>query len=792
MFRRVFELPAVARDATLRMYAESIYHAWVNGKYVGRGPIFHHPTRHPFDTYDIAALLRPGRNAIAVLVHAPGIALHNSVPAGEPGLVADLRCACADGSVIRFEADGEWRATDQTGWRSDVPKRNWAIGFTECFDAGIAPANWQAVEFDDTAWQKATEVRPATSVAGAKYVAREIPQLRYAFREPGVLMGAFGIAAMPGNLAEKGFHLAKSIMESSWLAPDRGLVIGREGRSTIRVSGLRQDRGAILCFDMGEEVAGNIILECRCGTSGTIDVGWSEVAENGRPLLMRKGVSYVDRILARPGQVAWEQMNFTGLRYLALVVRGFEGEVTVNRLGVRTSEPDVRWIGRFHSNDERLNQIWAMCQRTLRVGTQEGQMDCPSREQSPYVGDGVLTARWFAQLTGDVRHWKYIIREQFRRQSPGGLVRPSIFTGSSDTLCDYSLLAVVGTRDYWRFTGDRETVCAVLPACRRALAWFTSQFDDRGLYVSNWEPTRNAREWENRYDPKWPDFVTKEQVNLFIDHPGMGWHNVDEAGIDRRGTNAAINALIVLTQRALADLEDAAGKGDRAVSLRAQADALAATIGREFFDQKRNAFADGIHEGRLLDQISEQTNTWAIAAGACDDRTGSAILQKLLTSHDPAIARNGPYFWAYLFPLLDRLGLNGLAMERARTLWGRMIDGGATTLWETFKGDDKDTWCHPWSGAAVEFCLAGLLGLPTLNCAAGKIVLGPRYDLMEKAEGACVTPAGYMSISWKRSGAAVELSGELPDGVVATIQDPSGRAMAKVSGRWQQRIALRG
>src|SRR5690606_36003377 len=140
----------------------------------------------------------------------------------------------------------------------------------------------------------------------------------------------------------------------------------------------------------------------------------------------------------------------------------FTGSVHVRRFGVVASEPDLAWEGSFRCDDDRLNAIFDLCARTVRVGTQEGLMDCPTREQAPYVGDGHPVAEWIARLTGDTRHWAYLVREQFGRVADSGLIRSTPFSWRDDTLIDYTLIAILGTRDYLRWTGDRELVRPLL------------------------------------------------------------------------------------------------------------------------------------------------------------------------------------------------------------------------------------------------------------------------------------------------------------------------------------------
>ena len=527
-----------------------------------------------------------------------------------------------------------------------------------------------------------------------------------------------------------------------------------------------------------------MLLECDSPGAGTIDIGWSEMAIDGRPQLTRKGVSYTDRVLASKGHLDWEPIGFNAMRYVVVTFRGFSGPVRVQRILVRASQPELDWEeGEFHSSDERLNGVWELCRHTLAVGTQEGLMDCPSREQATYVGDGHPVAKWTAQLTGDARFWKYLVIEQFRRQSVDGMIRSSVFSGRVDSLIDYAPLGVMGTRDYYQLTGDLATIRQVIDGCRRVLAFFDSRSDSQGLFLSNWAPPGYKGFWEYPYLSSEPDFNHEDALNLFIDHPGMGWHNAGEAGINRRGINAAINALLVTARRALADLEEALGNTAVAADLRARADGQASKLAALFADAS-GLFHDGRLEGQLLPEISEQTNTWALAANGCDASTARQILLTLLTKSDPNIARNGPYFWTYLFPLLAEQNLHEIGCTKIRQAWGQMLDAGATTAWETFKGDNLDSWCHPWSTAPIEFLLTGILGLPAACLPGQPITLKPRFDLLPAARGRIATSAGPISISWKTDASgAIQLEGTAPAGASASLLTPSGKRHT-LSGNW--------
>jgi hypothetical protein len=566
-----------------------------------------------------------------------------------------------------------------------------------------------------------------------------------------------------------------------WLVPE-GLELHSDPTGeSIRVIGLTRKCGAAIVLDLGRELTGQICFDSVCPTTGTIDIGWSELIINGRPPVMRKKVSYADRLLAIAGENHWEPLSFSAGRYVVLVLRGFEGPVELRRVGMRTTEPELNWQGKFESSDLVLNKVWDLCVHTIRVGTQEGLMDCPTREQAPYLGDGNLIGRWLGMLSGDWRHWKYLVRESFVRQSPDGLLRDAVFSGQRRSILDYNLLAVIGVRDYLNFSGDLQTIREILPACRKVFRWFDARRNAQGLIdTSNHRMNPNG-EWEQAYDPAGDrrDWATI----LFIDHPGLGWHNVGEPEIDRRGINAAINAVYIVARQALQELEAAVeGKSS-------DASAMKHALKSAMFDAQRNVFVDGVLNGSQLSQVSQQTNIWCLWANLCDDIEATKVLDCVLDDDQPNLARGGPYFFGYTLPQMARVGKHREALDLIRKLWRPMVDSDATTLWETFSGDGLDSRCHPWSAAPLEFLLCEILGLGSLLNPSNEAVCIPRIDLLDRAKGTLMTSRGPASIQWEtETDGSTKICGKIPDGISAKLLTPQRQLIGMIHGTWSWRL----
>lgn len=799
-FRKTIETASPAGFARIELFAQSRYHLWINGEYCGRGPVFHHPHRRPVAVYDVTRRWRVGRNVVAVSVYEPNIAVHNAIPDGEPGVIARIEVRDQGGAARTWVTDASWRATDRTGWSAETPRRGWALAYVESFHARDGQPGWQEIDFDDSSWS-AAEVYSRTEVPGAQWIGEPTPPLRGEWRPFAELVGIYHAGAEVPDLLAKEPTYGAALREEKW-EPRGDFAVEREkpsdpnlpwaqapkepgnGLEPLTIDGLTPNRATAVCVDLGREYVGQVCFECECPTEGIIDVGWSEYLLGGRPSIFVKGFPYADRIQAGPGKVVWEPVAFSGARYVAVILRGFTGSVTFRKLGMRATEPDLDWAGHFACGDKRLADVFSLCARCLRIGTQEAVMDCPTREQAPYLGDGNPEGKWIAMLTGDARHWKYVVRESFVRQSRDGLLRAAFFTGVRTSLIDYNLIAVLAAREYLEFTGDEETLREVLEGCRRVFKFFDAQRDDAGLLQVDCTKRIDISDWEHRYDPDFDD-AGKWLLVTFIDHPGTGWHNVNEPGLARNGIMAALHAIYVMALEALALIEERVGDASAAPGMRQRAEQTRRAAAGAFYCPERKVFVDVISGGRQSAQISEQTNVWCVMAGFIDDERGRELIERLHTSDDPQLARGGPYFWCYTLPLMARLGLHGLAVREIGRKWGVMLDLGATALWETFAGDSLDTWCHPWSAAPLEFLLHHVLGLPVTGRPADWIELRPRPDLLPDAEGSVVLPAGEVSIRWSATNGKITLEGELPPGVNARLVGPSGVELGTVSGGWK-------
>lgn len=159
LFRRVFVLADGPATATIRVFADTRYRLRVNGAIVGYGPARFYPSAPEQDDYDLTALLRPGRNCIAVEVHSRGESSYQAVPS-RAGFLASGQVNGAAGEVVNLETPGAWEVRNPEAWHCETPTFSFALPSTEVLNVAALPARWFAGEEDD-GWSAPARVAEA-------------------------------------------------------------------------------------------------------------------------------------------------------------------------------------------------------------------------------------------------------------------------------------------------------------------------------------------------------------------------------------------------------------------------------------------------------------------------------------------------------------------------------------------------------------------------------------------------------------------------------------------------------
>lgn len=220
----------------------------------------------------------------------------------------------------------------------------------------------------------------------------------------------------------------------------------REER-VLPVSLIREPDGGWLA-DFGRMVYGRPEISGSFAGRGTVEIGYIESLDSGWAHTEGRRAMYSDR-LTGSGRLNWKSFWKRPCRYLAV-----SGDLTsLDSLCVQEYGYPVVLSGSFRCSDDRLNRLWEICERTLRVCMDDIFNDCPHRDQAQWM-DAFVSAKGALSLYGvtDLAR-KCLLQHGICSFVNGCMQSPSIC--GATFFSDYALIQILFLHWYWQVTGDR-------------------------------------------------------------------------------------------------------------------------------------------------------------------------------------------------------------------------------------------------------------------------------------------------------------------------------------------------
>jgi alpha-L-rhamnosidase len=340
LLRKDFTASQPVKRATLYVCGQGLFEAYLNGEKVGRDVLVpalsEYNKRMYYLTYDVTKLLRPGANALGVMLgNGRFFAPRYNIPTamrtfGYPKMMLQLDMEMADGKVQRVSSDGTWKLT------TDGPIRANNEYDGEVYDARKEMAGWSRPGFSDTAWQPAQIVEGPTGILSAQPIA-------------------------PIRVTE-----------------------------TLKPIAVREVRPGVYIFDMGQ----NMVGWCRLTVAGP---SGSKVTLRHAERLRSSGMLYMDNlrsaeatdtyILKGKGTEVYEpRFTYHGFRYVE--VKGFPGKPTLAALEGHEVHDDLEPVSEFATSNALLNQIYKAVLWGAKDNYRSIPTDCPQRdERQGWLGD---------------------------------------------------------------------------------------------------------------------------------------------------------------------------------------------------------------------------------------------------------------------------------------------------------------------------------------------------------------------------------------------------------------------
>ncbi|MBJ9993510.1 alpha-L-rhamnosidase-related protein [Paenibacillus sp. S28] len=715
--RQSFELTIPFTKAFVRISANQSYKLYINGIEAGRGPAPSDLLWMSFDTHDVAALLRNGRNCIAVAAHNFGKdRIVTEQLQGPGGLICQLDVYGADdqgAGLLTVASSSEWKCRRSPRWKTGVSRLHMWGGYRELMDVSREDG-WECDDYDDSSWPPAEVIAAAEQEDSPwpRLVARDIPYLQEDLVSPVRVVSAESLL---------GFIQAPEAQ----LAADTA-----EGRGPVVMDASIPGSFPQITYDFGAEIVGYPELEVIAEEGGVLQLFYGESLELDLrdTYLLRKGVNKITPFGRR------------AFRYLKVGVMATPVPLRICDLRVRFVHYPYKDGGHFHSSDDKLNRIWEVGRYTTMVNSQNHFEDCPYREGALWVADSVVMSKVVYQTFNDPRLVRKSLLQAAKIQNADGSIPGTGPQRNAYLLPDFCAHWLFGVAEYYDYTKDRAFLEELWPHIVKLAAWFTGQEDDAGLFAN----------------------ADRDGMWCFID-----WS--DE--IHREDRVTAVSCFYYKFLHTAAALAYELGEEKSGNSFTHQAAELRKSVRNLLRVPNTAIYADCLNGDGLSSSITAQTNFAAAWSGIMDDEEVSVFLQEYyLKGRLPQI--RGAFFYHIVLETLFRYGYAADAVRIIRNYWGEMLDRGATTWWETFDPNlpfsttpspylgHTPTYledavpvslCHGWGASPTYLLNRELLGINISMAGDEQVTLRPSpVTEVEWAEGSVVTRYGKISAQWKR------------------------------------------
>jgi len=517
-----------------------------------------------------------------------------------------------------------------------------------------------------------------------------------------------------------------------------------------------------LLIDFGRELVAHHEFDIDAPSGTIVDVHSFEFIQRDGRYNLAEGVNNTFRYICREGRQTYRTFGRRGFQYTWVTLRDFSRPVRIRNIrALFSTYPQVN-AGGFASSDPLLDRIWQVGAHSVRCCSEDTYTDCPSYEQTHWVGDARNEALVDLVVNGDPRLSRHCWIQTGRSLDRSPITESHVPSAWQNILPAWTFLWMRWAEEHYRMTGDRAFVAEAMPYLDRNFQGIEKHVNSQDLFdIQAW----NMFDWAPMDTP--PKGVVTHQ-----------------------------NCLAVLGLRQTAKLAVTTGERKRANAWNSLANRLTAAINKHLWDAKMNAYLDCVRPNGERSRIfSQQTQTAAYISGVASGKRGTRC--RSIIAHPPKgfVTAGSPFFMFFVLEGMVREGRWREMIEGIRTYWGIQINLGATAFWEMYYSNRERkarSHCHGWSAAPVFFLSYYVLGIQPAEPGFKKVRIAPRPGDLTWAHGRMPTPHGVIESRFEKSAKEFFLEVRLPAPLPVEIELPRSGNLRIETGKANRITSSRG
>jgi len=717
-FRKAIMFDELPEKLVIHVSADNRYHLFINGKRVCYGPAKGDLKTYKYDFIDIAPFLTKGENVVAALVYNAG----KDKPMALLSAQTAFFLKSEDEQFSELNTDGSWLTYKNPAYKpisyyEMLFRERWFYGYYACgpgdnVDGNLYPWDWEKADFDDNTWKNAEELT-FDGPAPWNLVPRNIP-----------FMDKYPV-------------YPKSIRLTENTKEPKGFL---EGKSTWTIPSYSD---AKILIDYGVLTMGYPELKIKAGKGSSIQVKYAEALyeevnlKAHRDSVNNKTMFGVwDIFKPDGGERVFRPLWKRCFRYVQLVIKTGDDPLEIISHQNEYSGYPYPEMATFESNDKKLNGVFDMCLRTLRMCSGETYYDTPFYEQLSYGGDNRPIGMNSIYNSTDDRLFREVMRlypQSENRET--GLFKSAYPSRFDFDMGSWSLAWVQSLKDYYFFRGDAEYVKQFVDNIERVLGFYERHLDE-SMGMLGTVRNQNFMDWS----------ITKGSIPRADENREMH-HKV------------LLTLYFVHTMDCVIQLYEQIGMQEKAKKWSELAASIKQVVKIYCWDNEKLLFRD------YPDQqiYSQHTNIMAILCGVINEKEQKKLMERILT-YNKFDEYASSYFSFYLFKAMQKTSMEDEFLNHL-DFWYTFLDRGHTTCGETgFASHDRSD-CHAWAAHPSYYILSLVCGIQPADIGFSKVIIAPHPGKLTCIKASMPHPKGRIEVEYNIKNGRIKGSVILPTGL---------------------------
>ena len=377
---------------------------------------------------------------------------------------------------------------------------------------------------------------------------------------------------------------------------------------------------------------------------------------------------------------------------------------------------------KFTSSNDLLNDIFRICKASMEYNNIDIYMDSPTRQRSPFPGDGVINMRTHYSMSRDYGVGKYSM-EYFLPMMYG--IYP-----------EYGVQIINQAFIDYMFTGSTKFMETHYESLKQR-----ENKDGNYLYYGKWIG-----------------------IDALVDHPNGYKDDYDyDASPDNVVHSWSYGAL-----RDLATIAGILGEMDDRDHYNALADKLYKEYNETFWNPENGLYKDGGNS----DHYSIHANFFPTATGLVSEEKQESVADYLRTKPMNCNVYGAQFFWDALYKMDEGDKAMDLMLSKdTRSYYNMIYVMNSTTAAETWDRTNL-TRSHPWGSAGGNLIVGSIMGIHALAPGFAKIGIKPQTSNLKEAAIDFMTIRGNVHMEIELYEEEYHIQTETPANTSSTVYVP--------------------